>query len=186
MILGHFLLDVNEVNAFVLGCGDTKEAVLIDAGAFDPAIPAFVEEHELKLNTIFITHSHFDHVDGLKAAVDHFGAKVYAATNPVGGCDAEAVEDGDEVRVGNLVGKVVATPGHTPDGLSLIFPGIIFSGDALFAGSVGGTSDDENHQLQLDHIRKNLFTQPDDYEIHVGHGPSTTVAIERNSNPFFV
>lgn len=186
MILGHFLLNVNEVNAFVLGCSETKEAMLIDAGAYDEAVPSFVEAHGLSLGKIFITHGHFDHVAGLEEYVERFKAEVISASTSIAGCPCTQVGHGDSVQVGNLVGKVVSTPGHTPDGLSLIFPGQIFAGDALFAGSVGGTTNPEDYEQQLDHIRKNLFCCPGHYEVHVGHGPSTTVAIESSSNPFFV
>lgn len=186
MIFQHFLLDCNEVNAFILACSDSREAVLIDVGLFDPAIPAFVEEHDLILNTIFITHDHYDHTGGLAEAAKHFGATVISGTSQPGGYEAQQVAHGDKVYVGNLVGEVVATPGHTPDGLSLIFPGMVFAGDALFAGSVGGTASPELAEQQIDHIRKNLFTLPVHYEVHVGHGPSTTIGIERACNPFFV
>jgi glyoxylase-like metal-dependent hydrolase (beta-lactamase superfamily II) len=80
---------------------------------------------------------------------------------------------------------VLATPGHTPDSLSLSFPGVVFTGDALFAGSVGGTGSPRNASQQIEAIRKHIFALPDDYEIHPGHGPASTVAVERGCNPFF-
>lgn len=187
MIFGHFLLNVIEVNGFIFGCKETKEAMLIDVGEFSPAMPKFVEDHGLNLKTIFITHDHYDHVAGLQAAVDHFGAQVISGTEALGDFKVDrVVGHGDEVQVGKHTGRVVDTSGHTPVGLTLIFPGMVFSGDALFSGSVGGTGNPENYEQQLDLIRKNIFDLPGDYEIHVGHGPSTTVAIERDSNPFFV
>lgn len=185
MIVKHFLLNVNEVNAFVAACPQTREAMLIDAGDYDERIGAFVSEHRLKLEKIFITHDHFDHTDGLAAYVKRFGAEVISGVSPVGGCAARIVKHGDELTLGGLVGKVFSTPGHTPVGLTLVFPGHAFTGDALFAGSVGGTGSKENYNLQLDAIRKHIFTLADDTLVHVGHGPSSTVAIERKYNPFF-
>jgi glyoxylase-like metal-dependent hydrolase (beta-lactamase superfamily II) len=88
--------------------------------------------------------------------------------------------------VGKLTGTVLATQGHTLDSISLAFPGLVFTGDALFSGSIGGTSSPRNAQQEIDHVRRNILSLPDDYEIHPGHGPSSTVAIERNHNPFFV
>ncbi|NLT59553.1 MAG: MBL fold metallo-hydrolase, partial [Candidatus Hydrogenedentes bacterium] len=85
-----------------------------------------------------------------------------------------------------LAGRVLATPGHTPDALSLAFPGMVFTGDALFAGSVGGTASPALARQQLDAIRNHIFSLPADTEIHTGHGPSSTVAIESRYNPFFV
>lgn len=185
MIFRHFLLDTNESNSFVVGCEDTREAMLIDVGEFDPAIVDFIEEHKLRLTTIFITHDHYDHTAGLGEAVAQFGAQVLAAKDRVGGQRARKVSHGDKVHIGSLEATVLSTPGHTQDSISLAFPGVVFSGDALFSGSVGGTSSPQCAKQELDHIRKSIFSLPDDYEIHTGHGPSSTVAIERQHNPFF-
>ncbi len=181
------MLNVIEANAFVFGCAQTREAMLVDAGEFHPAIPDFVDAHGLDLKTIFITHDHHDHVGGLEEAADYFGAQVIAGTERPGGYKVDRiVGHGDEITVGRHVGRVVNTSGHTLVGLSLIFPGTVFTGDALFAGSVGGTSSPANFQQQIGLIRKNLFTLPADYEIHVGHGPSSTIGIESRNNPFFM
>ncbi len=186
MIVRHFLLDVNEVNAFILACPETHEAMLIDAGAFDPEVPKFLDEHGLTLKKIFITHNHYDHTDGLGEYLKRFDAEVVANLDRVNGHPATHVHHGDSVTVGKLSGTVLETPGHTPEGVSLAFPGCVFTGDALFAGSVGGTTSDADKQRQLDAIRKHIFTLPPETEVHVGHGPSSTVAIESKYNPFFV
>ncbi len=186
MIVRHFLLDVNEANVFIVACEETGEAVLVDAGAFDEAVPAFLKDRGLTLKKVFITHNHFDHTDGLREYVSRFDAEVVAGIKSVAGCPATRVRHGDTVRVGTLSGTVLETPGHTPEGVSLAFPGHVFTGDALFAGSVGGTSSEADKQRQLDAIRAHIFTLPPDTEIHVGHGPSSTVAIESQYNPFFV
>lgn len=186
MIVQHFLLDVNEVNAFLVGCEETGEAMLIDAGAYDEAVSEFLKEKQLTLKKVFITHNHFDHTDGLREYVSRFNPEVVANLSMVAGCKAARVRHGDTVPVGKLSGTVLETPGHTPEGISLAFPGHVFTGDALFAGSVGGTSSEADKQRQLDAIRKHIFTLPPDTEVHVGHGPSSTVAIESRYNPFFV
>jgi glyoxylase-like metal-dependent hydrolase (beta-lactamase superfamily II) len=80
---------------------------------------------------------------------------------------------------------VLATPGHTPDGVCLAFSGHVFTGDSLFAGSVGGCSGAAHRRL-LDGIRQHLFALPPDTQVHTGHGPSSTIAIESQHNPFFV
>ncbi|MBI2435459.1 MAG: MBL fold metallo-hydrolase [Candidatus Hydrogenedentes bacterium] len=185
MIFAHFVLDVHESNAFIVGCKKTREALLVDAGACDARFAPFLRLHELQLTTVFITHHHFDHTDGLAAVLDTFGAQPYSFSGNVGGRKTVKCGHGDTVRFGAIEGRVVHTPGHTPDGISLILPGMVFTGDALFAGSVGGTANDRDAQQQLDAIRKHIFTLADDYEIHVGHGPSSTVRVEREFNPFF-
>ena len=195
MIFQHFRLDIPsiETNAFVIGCEETREAMLIDAGIFSEAIKAFLFEHSLRLSAIFITHNHWDHTDGLADALSAWPeATVYHHTDSVAGVRAHALKQGHTMALGSITGRIVETPGHTPDGISLILeetpacPGMAFTGDALFAGSVGGTSNPRDYEIQLDAIRKNLFGLPGHYEIHVGHGASSTIAVEREFNPFFV
>ncbi len=186
MIIGHFLLDANEANAFVLGCEATGEAALIDAGAADPRIARFLDTHGLRLTQILITHGHWDHVDGLAALLKTFPVAVYSYAGNVGGVATQRLAHGDSVQVGELRGRVVHTPGHTPDGISFLFDGAAFCGDALFSGSVGGTSSEADNARQLAAIREHLFSLPDETEIFVGHGPSSTIGVERRYNPFFV
>ena len=186
MILRHFLLDANESNGFIVGCEETRDALLVDAGAYDPAIPAFLEEHSLRLSVIFITHDHWDHTGGLEQLLREHGAEVYAGRNSAGGCPASQVHEGSTVRVGNLSAAVLAVPGHTADSVCLAFPGCVFTGDALFAGSVGGTASSGAHRELIDGIRAKIFSMPPETRLHPGHGPSSTVAIESRYNPFFV
>ncbi len=114
------------------------------------------------------------------------GAAAYSGAGHAGGVPTRQVRHGDVINFGRIDAKVVATPGHTPNGLSLIVRNMVFTGDALFAGSVGGTTSSRNARQQVEHIRENIFALPDEFEIHTGHGPSSTVAIERQFNPFFV
>ncbi len=186
MIFAHFLIDVNESNSFVVGCEDTREALLVDVAALDPRIEAFLKAHELNLSAIFITHDHYDHTGGLGDALAKYDATIYAGASPIAGVPPVPLGHGDPLRFGNIEGKAVQTPGHTPNSISLILPGMAFTGDALFSGSVGGTTTAANAKKQVDHIRKHIFCLPDDCQIHTGHGPSSTVGIEKQYNPFFV
>lgn len=186
MILGQFVLEMMEANAFVLGCPDTREALLVDAGEYTPRFDAFLAAHGLTLTTVFITHTHHDHVDGLPEVVARHNPRVYANVPVVKGQMAHRVTHDNTIRFAKLEGRVVETPGHTPDGISLILPGCVFTGDALFAGSVGGTGTPEDYARQIAAIRAHLFTLPPETLVHCGHGPSSTIGIERQYNPFFV
>lgn len=186
MNVRRFMVDTMEANCFLVWSSDSPESLLIDCGEFNQAIKDLLRERNLRLAAVFITHDHADHTAGLADAMAYSHPVVYANCSAPGGVPAKHVMHGDTIRVGNLAGKVLATPGHTPDGVSLMISSHVFTGDALFAGSVGGTHDSRNAEQQLDHIRRNIFTLPDDYLVHVGHGPSTTVAVERTYNPFFV
>ncbi len=90
------------------------------------------------------------------------------------------------VTVGKLSLRVLETPGHTADSISFAVGNDVFCGDAIFAGSVGGTSSPEEHRLLIQSIRQQLLSLGDDMVLHPGHGPASTVLIERLFNPFLI
>ena len=191
MIVKHFNLKVpmaiGEVNAHLWACEKTREAMLVDAGILDPAVVAFIEEKNLRLTTVFVTHDHPDHTAGAEDYRRRFDAQLVAGTPTVGGFYVDRLmAHGDTLAVGQLEGRAVSTPGHTPVALSLIFDGAAFTGDALFAGSVGGTATPESAAMQIEAIRAHLFGLPGDTVVYSGHGPATTIEIERTYNPFFM
>lgn len=187
MIFAQFVSSVNEANMFLAACDETKQALLVDAAELDTRVVAFLEERELTLAAVFITHDHYDHTGGIKSILARYdGVTVYSGHGQAGGVPAKPVRHGDSFRVGKIDCRVVSTPGHTSDGVSLILPGMVFTGDALFSGSVGGTFSPSDARRQIDALRGNVLSLPDDFEIHTGHGPSSTVRIEKTFNPFFV
>jgi hydroxyacylglutathione hydrolase len=185
MIFGHFLTNNNESNLFIVGCEKTREALVVDAAEWGTRMTHFVQAHQLTIRAVFITHDHYDHTGALKKLLQQHHATVYAGAPKPGGCKATVLRHDDSLQVGELQGKAVALPGHTPDSIGLILSGMAFTGDALFSGSVGGTGSQQQAQQQIDGIQKHLFPLPDDYQVHTGHGPSSTIAIERTYNPFF-
>ena len=100
------------------------------------------------------------------------------------------VEDGQRITVGGVTLKVLHTPGHTPGGISLLLEkprtGIVFSGDALFAGSVGRTDLGGSQEALIRSIKEKLLALPDDTIVYPGHGPATTIGEERRNNPFLI
>lgn len=186
MIVKQFMLNVMEANAFICACEKTREAMLVDAGEWSPAIPAYLAAEGLTLTKVFITHDHADHTAGLPEILKAHDVPVIASKPEIEGIKTIVVSDGETVDIGKYTARIALTPGHTPDGVSLLFPDTVFAGDALFAGSVGGTTSDELAEQQLTAIRNELFTLPPDTVVYVGHGPATTIGIESQYNPFFV
>lgn len=184
MLFQHFLLDANESNAYVVGCPQTREALLVDVGCYDPRISAFLRLHNLSLKYIFLTHDHYDHSGGIPEILGQHGGMVLSARGTRG--KGRQVREGDEVHVGQLKGVVLDTGGHTADSISLLLEErIIFVGDALFAGSIGGTNSPSRRDEEIENIRKKIFVLGDRVEIYPGHGPPSLVGLERAKNPFF-
>ncbi len=172
--------EIEEVNSFLISCLTTKDALLIDAGSVSDDLSIYIEEHRLNLKYLFITHNHYDHVSGVDSLKNSF-----ANLNLINRDLSYALtDDDDSFQFGASECKFHYLPGHTDDMMVLYLNGHLFTGDVLFAGSVGGTHDQINYQLQIDQIRKVIFSYPDDTIIHPGHGPDSTIALEKLYNPF--
>jgi glyoxylase-like metal-dependent hydrolase (beta-lactamase superfamily II) len=95
------------------------------------------------------------------------------------------VEDGDTITFGNITLNVIHTPGHSPGGICLLTGDYVFVGDTLFAGSIGRTDfPGGDHQTLLNSIREKLFSLDDHIRVYTGHGPETTIGVEKRTNPF--
>ncbi|MBI1390440.1 MAG: MBL fold metallo-hydrolase [bacterium] len=175
--------EVNEVNTYIIGCARTREAVLIDAGADSPEYDSFLRKHDARLTAVFLTHFHWDHDQHLGDVLDRFDVPVYSMTGETR--NGRKVGEGDSIPLGELPNRIFVTTGHTPDSLTLaVADRIAFVGDAIFAGSIGGTKSEELKQEEVGHIKSKIFSLPDDCLLCSGHGPLTTVAIEKAGNPF--
>lgn len=188
MILQSFTFDSGplEVNLFLMGDEGTREAILIDAGVFDPSVTQYAEREGLRVSTILLTHLHHDHVAAIGEYAAHWGAGVVAPAPLEDAPGARMVVEGDKVEVGAFKFEVFRTSGHTPDSISYYCAAeaVCFVGDAIFAGSVGGTKDDALHGEEIGHLQAKILTLPPETELYSGHGPATTVAIEKAGNPF--
>ncbi len=181
MRVKQFVLQVNYVNSFVCYDPHTRHAFLVDCGAFEDALTEFLERRQLTLQFLLLTHSHYDHVDGLGDFRKRFNVPVYAADQKYG----RVVREGETVPFAGREVQVLATPGHTPDGLSFYLPPFVFVGDAIFAGAVGGTSARAQFEEEIGHVWRKILTLPDETLILPGHGAPSTVGVERRFNPFF-
>jgi glyoxylase-like metal-dependent hydrolase (beta-lactamase superfamily II) len=184
---------------------ETKEAFLVDPGSYLKQISNNVASKELDLKYIVLTHGHGDHIGGIKQfKVDFPDIKVVALDAEkatlndsvlnnskilLGGetsMDADIyVHDGETMKIGNMDLKFMATPGHTPGGMSILIGDVLFSGDTLFKTSIGRTDMPGGDYNQLiDSIRTKLFTLPDDTKVYTGHMGNTTIGWEKKHNPF--
>jgi hydroxyacylglutathione hydrolase len=173
------------VNTYLVWDPSSRSCALFDAGIEPATFVAIRDRRNLKVESIFITHTHEDHVAALKEIAAKTAAQVFGPSRePVSG--ATAVEEGDRFEIGNLKVKAALTNGHSPGGTSYIIEGlrvpVAVVGDSLFAGSMGGAPN--AYSLALKNNREKLVTLPAGTVVCPGHGPMTTVGEERLHNPF--
>lgn len=187
MYFASFVTTNNEANVYLVGCPETKEAIMIDAGSVDPRYKRFLDRNGLHLKKVFVTHDHYDHIESLTTICMRYGedqVTIYGASLRA---NWTQVGEGDAIEIGTLKGRVLKTNGHTPDSLSLVIEDrMVFVGDCLFAGSIGGTHTETMKQRELDNIKNKIFPLGDHVEIYPGHGAPTTVGVERTKNPFLI
>ncbi|MEM6910058.1 MAG: MBL fold metallo-hydrolase [Verrucomicrobiota bacterium] len=177
------------VNAWLVHCPVTKEGWVIDTGTDASELLQFVEEQAVYLQALAFTHTvHPDHT----SEVDRIGAAtgLRRLLGPEGepSVRKSAALRRDQVySLGTLEIEIRSTPGHSPDGVTLVVAGlarpVALVGDALYAGSLGAPLD--HYGKLLSGVRREIFSLPDDTLLCPGHGPVTTVAQEKAHNPFF-
>lgn len=193
-------------NSYLVIDEDTRDAVVIDSNLEPELVVELARDRGAQVRAIILTHTDLDHIAGLHELREAFGPVPIAVHD----AEREVVEqgkplrrefgpiatqvnnvarltEGETYRAGSLELEVMHTPGHSPGGVTLRIDGYLFTGDALFAGSVG-RSDFANSdgRALLEGIRSKLLVLPDETIVYSGHGPATTIGRERKMNPFLI
>ena len=177
------------VNAYLIWDEATREAALFDTGLDPKPVLGCLAEYQIHLRHIFITHSHWDHVEALPKIREAWPkARLHSGSKnaPVD----QRNKSNEIVHVGGLRVTHRETPGHAEDGVTYIVgnwqedgPHVAIVGDTIFAGSMGRGN--QSWDLARQKIREQILSLPPDTLLCPGHGPLTTVAEEKEHNPFF-
>jgi glyoxylase-like metal-dependent hydrolase (beta-lactamase superfamily II) len=193
-----------ETNCYLMYCEETRKGAVVDPGADPDKIFQVIDRAKIQPVILINTHGHIDHIGANKDIKDKYGIPLYihegdkemlalghqseisiflgAKESPA---PDEYLKEGDEIKINNSFLKVIHTPGHSPGSVCLLGDGLLLSGDTLFNMGVGRTDLPGGSWEELERsIRSKIFALPEDIMVLPGHGPSTTVGREKNSNPF--
>lgn len=193
------------VNTYYVKDDETNKGFIVDPGGYSPRLEDMIKADGCEIEYIILTHGHGDHIGGVKAYKTLFpNAKLVAgedekemladpSINLSMDCcgthiSLEAdmwVNDLDVLKVGNLELKILHTPGHSMGGICILIDDVLFSGDTLFQMSIGRSDFYGGSFPQLKNsIHKKLFVLPDETKVYPGHMGTTTIGLEKRSNPF--
>ncbi len=191
-------------NCYLIADRSTGEAVIIDPGEESAMFLAELDTRRWSLKGIWLTHAHVDHIMGVGAvrratgapihlhpldrslydALPQYGAWLGMKLDPAPPPDVE-LRPGNQVRVGRQSFDVRFTPGHSPGSVSFVGHGMVFGGDVLFNGSIGRTDlPGGDYPTLMNTLQSQFLSLPDSTVVHSGHGPDTTIGVERLTNPF--
>ena len=190
-------------NAYLVIDRASRDAAMVDPGDDADRLIEAVEQANVRLRAIWLTHAHFDHVGAVRALRTRFDVPVFLHEEDVPMFEAGPFQaaswglpfDGDEVpaerftegqglRLGELSFTVMHTPGHSPGHVTLHGHGIALVGDCLFAGSIGRTDLPMANGPAMAQSLERIVALPPETRVLPGHGPATTVGEERRSNPY--
>ncbi|MEK6682275.1 MAG: MBL fold metallo-hydrolase [Nitrospirota bacterium] len=203
MFLKTLIVGDLAVNCYIIA-DENKEAAVIDPGDNSGDILQIIKENNLHLRYIINTHTHFDHIGAIAEIKKATGAeflihegemhvlKTLPSQRFIFGVDIDPppppdrfLNDNDKIQLGGIILKILYTPGHSPGGICIHADGMVFTGDTLFAGSIGRTDlPGGDYNTLITAIKEKLLPLGDNTIVLPGHGPKSTIKDERKYNPF--
>jgi glyoxylase-like metal-dependent hydrolase (beta-lactamase superfamily II) len=173
-------------NCYVLGAESTLEsssdAIIVDPGSMDKQVLEYIENNNLNLRAVLITHDHLGHVHGLRTLLRIYKVEIFAINHIVLDNKTTPVKDGGKMVLGPFAVEVISIPGHSADSAVYRIGNLLFTGDVLTSGLVGSTVSSYGAATQVSKLRSRLLSLPGDYTVLPGHGPPSTLEAERRYN----
>lgn len=192
-----------EENVYILADDKTKKCAVIDPGGARLDILSFIKENDLNLEYIILTHGHGDHIGAAKKLKEETNVKIVAHSEEqellldknknlsymmhCGAQELDAdiyVNDKEKLQLGELKLTFLHTPGHTKGSMCIRVENEMFTGDTLFAGSIGRTDFYSGDYKQIEKSLNKLSKYEDNINIYPGHGPKSTLGNEKRTNPY--
>ncbi len=193
-------------NCYVISSTQTNDAIILDPGEENPEVTEYIKNENITPKAIALTHGHYDHIAGVNYYKEQYKIPLICGCNETETLASPSLNlsplfcgnalilkadktmtEGEEYTFGDLTFKTIFTPGHTPGGMCLYFEkeGALFSGDSLFALSIGRTDfPGGSYRALTDSLKEKILTLPEETVVFPGHGPKTTVKTEKAQNPY--
>jgi glyoxylase-like metal-dependent hydrolase (beta-lactamase superfamily II) len=184
-LLFHFAY-TNFSNTYIVGPEEPGNAILIDPGVMDIQLLDLIEHHNYYVKYIFATHAHKGHINGMGTILKIYRAEIYSGSDSIFDFPSHKLQHGEIVNLDGIEVEVIALPGHTGSSLAYKIKNMIFTGDALSAGTVGSTVHNVAEELNRKSVIDRVLSLDESNLIFPGHGPPSSVKIERQFNPFLV
>ena len=204
LVQTSFTLGPFATNAFLVSCEETRETAVIDVGFDQGLIADEIRRQSLTVRYLLNTHAHYDHVAAMAPLQDQVGGSywLHDADRPLldrlsdqgmafglpaarAPAEVHSLTDGQTLELGKESISVIHTPGHSPGSVTFRWRDCLWVGDVLFAGSIGRTDlPGGSFEILSESIRTRLFPLGDQLRVLPGHGPETTIGVERRTNPF--
>ena len=212
-MIKQFSFNHFEVNCYLIIDSDSKQCAIVDpaceASFEDAQLTQYIEQEQLQVTHILLTHAHVDHIAGLRQVCEHYGlpvtmhadgrkllkqAEAYGsimgfAVDNMGDLEINEIEDNNVLHVGKTEVECRYVPGHCPGSMCFVVPDekAVITGDALFHFSIGRTDlPGGDYPTLIEKLKERILTLPDDYRVLPGHGIASQIGKEKKYNSFLI